>query len=248
MGESGAFVRPASVPKQVWLRYKTFRVEDIPDDRREECTQHFIDHFFQDEPLSSTFRKNNAAYSNEDLRQFIKNALEENCSLCAVDEANNNALAGVTLVRVASRAAPHRHQEKDAALTSMKRLVAFLEHCHEGQDMFTYERGSSRVVVDHVLEPMGLSVSREYRGQGIGQALIEARHKMAVAVGMGATWGIYTSIYSQAIILRQGMRLLKEVPYDSYLENGVAFFAGLNPPHPSCKMIGGLLPQPLHAP
>ncbi|XP_046395336.1 uncharacterized protein LOC124162746 [Ischnura elegans] len=243
MGESGTFVRPASVPKKVWHRYSSFRIEDIPDNRRDEAIQHMIDNFFKDEPTTSVLKKT-APFSDEDRKKFLNAALDDNISLYAVDEDNNDEIAGVTILRVVSRAAPHKHEKVDSTLTSMNRLMSFLEYCHEGLDVFTYDSGSSKVVVDHVLEPMGLSVSPQYRGKGIGQALIRARHRMAAEVGIGATMGIYTSIYSQAIILRQGMHVVKEIPYDSYLENGVPVFKELNPPHPSCKVIGGLLPKP----
>ncbi|XP_071452981.1 uncharacterized protein [Hetaerina americana] len=240
MGENGSFVRPSSVPRRVWLRHKSFRVEDIPDDKRSEAMQHMIDNFFQDEPVTSELRKT-TKYSEDDIRKFLDNALKDNISLYALDEDNNDAIAGVTILRVSSRANPHKHDACDLSLKSMKRLFTFLQHCHDGVDNFTYQSGSSKVVVDHVLEPMGLSVSPQYRGKGIGQALIQARHKLCLEVGIGATMGIYTSIYSQAIILRHGVETVKDVPYADYLEDGVAVLSGLNPPHPSAKVIGGLL-------
>ncbi|KAG8235959.1 hypothetical protein J437_LFUL018080 [Ladona fulva] len=236
----GTFVRSPSVPKGVRGKFSTFRIEDIPDDKRDQAIQHMKDYFFKDEPTTQVLERT-TLLTDEDINAFLNNSLNDNVSLCAIDEANNDEIAGVTILRVSSRCDPHRHEKVDSKLKSMQRLFHFLHHCHEGIDPFTIKSGSKEVVVDHVLEPMGLSVSPKYRGKGLGQALIQARHKLAAELGIGATMGIYTSIYSQAIILRQGMEMVKEISYTDYKEDGKVIFAELNPPHPSAKVIGGLL-------
>ncbi|KAG8235960.1 hypothetical protein J437_LFUL018079 [Ladona fulva] len=236
----GSFVRSPNVPKGVRGRISTIRIDDIPDNRREEAIQHMIDYYMKEEPLASTLMKI-APFSDEDIHEFYHNALNDNISMYAVDEANNEEIAGVTMLRVASRCDPERHTKVDARLKSMQALFDFLHYCYDGIDFFTYKSGTSEVVVDHILEPMGLSVAPHYRGRGIGEAIIKARHELVTELGVEATLGIYTSIYSKPLILRQGMEIIKEIPFSDYYVDGKAIFAECNPPNPSAQVIGGLL-------
>lgn len=241
MAGDGEFVRPASVPMGVWGRLGTFRIEDIPDNRRKEVIQHMNENFFLDEPLTSVLRKTKP-YSQEDIDLFQNIAMDTHMSLCAVDESNNDEIVGVTIIRVMSRCAPNKLEEMEKKFPSLQDILHFIHYCHNGLDPFTYESNSTKVVVDHVLDPMGLSVSAKHRGKGIGEALIKARHKLAAAAGVGATHGLYTSIYSQKIILRQpGMKVVNETPYSDYIVDGKAIFAEVNPPHPSALLISGLI-------
>ncbi|KAG8235961.1 hypothetical protein J437_LFUL018078 [Ladona fulva] len=239
--DNGIFRRPEGVPKGVWGTHGTISIEDIPDDNKEEVIQFLMKYYMTEEPVSSVITKI-TPFSEKDVRTYLNDGMNDGICLYAIDKGRDNRLVGVTMIRVLSRASPNLHRNVDMSLSSAKGMLVFMKACIHDVDFFTFKTGSTEKTVDYVLEPMGLSVHPEFRKKGLAGALIKARLKLAAAVGIEGTMGIYTNSYSQRAILNYpSMKIYKEIPYSDYLVDGKAILAKLNPPHPSVKVIGGLI-------
>ncbi|XP_063243795.1 uncharacterized protein LOC134543028 isoform X3 [Bacillus rossius redtenbacheri] len=81
--------------------------------------------------------------------------------------------------------------------------------------------------VEEYIAAMGLSVAKEFQGQGLGKELLKARFDVGRAVGVKLTVTAFTAIESQVLATREGFEELARIDYKDYKVDGKEVFPGI---------------------
>ncbi|KAJ8893853.1 hypothetical protein PR048_006454 [Dryococelus australis] len=81
--------------------------------------------------------------------------------------------------------------------------------------------------VEEYITAMGLSVSKEFQGQGLGKELLKARFDVGRAVGVKLTVTCFTAKESQVLASREGFEELARLTYVDYKIDGKEVFPGV---------------------
>ncbi|CAG2061144.1 unnamed protein product [Timema podura] len=233
--------RPASAPvPTVWRhcegRRQTpegntlrFRIQDVPEDRREDLLDFMIKYFTPDEPTMKKLKLYEDAGILEFLRGLYGEFLTQNLSLVAFleedeGELNKNVrprIIGANLLAVAYK--NEKFELPENMSETVKKATRFwLDYIPKKFDSFKHYD------VDHYLSAYGLCVLREFRGQGLGLEILKARFDLAKAVGLEVTVTSFTNISSQILAARVGFEEHAEIVYEEYEdEDGVVLFTDM---------------------
>lgn len=114
-------------------------------------------------------------------------------------------------------------------------IMRLLHEANAKLDFFT-EFG-----VDRIFDFRVLSVSMNYRGQGIGRRLMEELEKLARQEGAKLMIADFTGLFSQKISEKLGWQLAHEVVYNEYRDKKGQVLINAEPPHTSLQVKYKLL-------
>nr|CAD7407023.1 unnamed protein product [Timema cristinae] len=241
--------RPDSVPfPSVWRRYKgtkkmptgnipMFSIEDLTEDYVEEVIEHMSSIFLRDETVCSTSKLCEDPVSLAEIQELWRKYAKQRVALVAfVDEegGGRRRIAGANMTGVAykgevstlellanalvvlSSTAEDGEIEVRISLKgeALRKAILLLEYCDNLVDVF------KKYNVKEYMTALGLSVSREFRGQGLGLELLKTRLDIGRAVGLKLTVTLFTGVASQVQAERAGFELLAEVNYEDYKVDG----------------------------
>ncbi|KAF5297811.1 hypothetical protein FQA39_LY11960 [Lamprigera yunnana] len=213
------FKRPENVPyPSVWKRFKgkreingvipSFWVQDIPEDQFEDALDFIMSGFPVDEPLNKYSGLTNDDESMESLRSAERKIIYDKLALiCYAENPEPNGkpiIAGINTTFAKSK------HEGDIQIKgeTIEKVFDALETVNIRKDAFQ-ELGTNVL-----MNALGLYVSPEFRGQGIGIEIVKAREDLCKAVGIKAIITTFTSIASQKIAEKVGYKILDEISYE----------------------------------
>ncbi|XP_077284081.1 uncharacterized protein LOC143909783 [Arctopsyche grandis] len=220
--------RPADVVyPSVWHRFKgrrpladgtipSFRVQDLPEEMRDEAVDFMCAHFLLDEPTCKGTGIAKEPNSVEDIRNLWYHSLEAKLTLVCLRENPSNPeevypdIVGLNMTTIA------RKEDKDNS-TEMKGtiypiVIGAIQFCANLVDVFE-EFG-----VNEYMTAYGLSVKKDYRGQNIGAEILKARIPLCKAVGIKVTATIFTAIESQVLARKVNFKEVIGVSYHDLKE------------------------------
>nr|CAD7423244.1 unnamed protein product [Timema monikensis] len=115
----------------------------------------------------------------------------------------------------------------------IKKVINFLDTVGRVADPF------QKYGVSEYMTAMGLSVAKEFQGQGLGLELLKARSEVGRAVGLRLTVTVFTAIESQVLADRAGFQLLGEIAYQEYKVDGKVVYPDLTVK--SAKLMANIL-------
>nr|CAD7461019.1 unnamed protein product [Timema tahoe] len=219
--------RPDSVPfPSVWRRYEgtkkmptgnipKFSIEDLTEDYVEEVIEHMSNIFLRDETVCSTSKLCEDPVSLAEIQELWRKYAKQRVALVAFvdeEEGGRRRIAGVNMTGVA-------YKSEGSTLElfkgeALRKAILLLEYCDNLVDVF------KKYNVNEYMTALGLSVGREFRGQGLGLELLKTRSDICRAVGLKLTVTLFTGVASQVQAERAGFELLAEVNYEDYKVDG----------------------------
>nr|CAD7569782.1 unnamed protein product [Timema californicum] len=241
--------RPDSVPfPSVWRRYEgtkkmptgnipKFSIEDLTEDYVEEVIEHMSSIFLRDETVCSTSKLCEDPVSLAEIQELWRKYAKQRVALVAfVDEegGGRRRIAGANMTGIAYKSEVSNHELLANALVvlsltaedgdievrisfkgeALRKAILLLEYSDNLVDVF------EKYNVNEYMTALGLSVSREFRGQGLGLELLKTRSDIGRAVGLKLTVTLFTGVASQVQAERAGFELLAEVNYEDYKVDG----------------------------
>nr|CAD7412219.1 unnamed protein product [Timema poppensis] len=219
--------RPDSVPfPSVWRRYEgtkkmttgtipKFSIEDLTEDYVEEVIEHMSSIFLRDETVCSTSKLCEDPVSLAEIQELWRKYAKQRVALVAfVDEegGGRRRIAGANMTGVAYKSEVSTLELLKGE--ALRKAILMLEYCDNLVDVF------EKYNVNEYMTALGLSVSREFRGQGLGLELLKTRSDIGRAVGLKLTVTLFTGVASQIQAERAGFELLAEVNYEDYKVDG----------------------------
>ncbi|XP_063243444.1 uncharacterized protein LOC134542825 [Bacillus rossius redtenbacheri] len=224
--------RPDSVPHpKVWRRavgrkpvdgkVPSFVIQDVPEDREEELVDFMEEHFMHNEPLCKCLNINSDSPSVKDKRGLWEEMLAQRIAVVAFleDDGPRPRIAGANMLGVVTRAEKSVKHEHQGAV--IKKIINLLDYLDSLADPF------KKYGVEEYITAMGLSVAKEFQGQGLGKELLKARFDVGRAVGVKLTVTAFIAIESQVLATREGFEQLARIDYKDYKVDGKEVFPGI---------------------
>ncbi|XP_069690259.1 arylalkylamine N-acetyltransferase-like 2 isoform X2 [Periplaneta americana] len=240
------WTRPGDIPfPTVWRWYngkqplegKTprFRIQDVTEDLEDEVVQHMTDVFLRDEPMCSSVGLADDPVSVLEFQTMWRDYMRQRVALVAVVEPettpySGHRVAGCNLLGITCRGdVTDINKYKGVAF---RKLIEALDHTTKMAKLF------ERYGVDYYLCALGLSVAREYRGQGLGFELLKARFDLGRAMGLPLTVTLFSPASTQWMGAQLGMKTVVEIDYEDYKDDeGHVVFSGIE--NKSMKLMAG---------
>ncbi|XP_034946060.1 uncharacterized protein [Chelonus insularis] len=201
-----------------------FTIEEIPVDRYDEVVEHMCSIFIQDEAMCSSMNVIDDPTSLELLRAFWKKIVAEGITIAAFVKSENEKpiIAGINVLSVSDKDSDKEIKPILSSMSKAEKIITFAINSS------TEANPCERYGVDAYLGAVGLSVDPRYRRLGLGQRLLEARHKIGEAYGIAVTSTLFTSSASQATAAKAGYKVHMERLYDEIIdEKGDVVFPNL---------------------
>lgn len=162
-------------------------------------------HCFQDEPLNSSLDLGDCP----ELEHFCRSGLDSGLSLKVIDELG-------TIIGVAVNSKVKRGEVEDDSVyrghEKFYKIIQVSEHAAKQVDLF-----GKHPEVNEYLEAKVLSVSADYRCQGIGKLLVNARLKLMEDLGIPVFYIQCSSYFAARIMEKSGFEEAFTMPYKEFL-------------------------------
>ncbi|XP_020291891.1 uncharacterized protein LOC109858747 isoform X2 [Pseudomyrmex gracilis] len=223
-------IKPSGQPPKVWEvlekigkdgKRKKFTIQEIPEDRYEEAVQHMCTHFLADEPTLVCLNvKNNFAFV-KDLSRTWRESLSQGISVAAFTDNPDNGkpiFAGMNVLRIEYK------EKRDAISNKCSSEKCQNRFCALNMTDIVYDRYG----IDKYLDAVGLIVTPEFRGYGLGTDILKIRNHVGREYNIPATSSVFTSLFSQISAANAGFEVFLEKKYiDIVDENGKERYPGV---------------------
>ncbi|KAL1457806.1 hypothetical protein WDU94_007999 [Cyamophila willieti] len=146
------------------------KIQEVPEDMHEQVVEFMVNYFLPDEPLARSINMIGEEVSVQTYKQILLLVLKQNLSLVALSE--DGQLIGVLLFTVFSNGDAKPPQLPGVALEKMRKLF----------DEIKTEDIIAALGTDQHLQDMGICVHPEYRGWGIGEAMLRAGNDLGALI------------------------------------------------------------------
>ncbi|KAB0797323.1 hypothetical protein PPYR_08317 [Photinus pyralis] len=201
-----------------------FWVQDIPEDQFDAAVEFMMGGFPYDEPLNKYSKLESDSESMNTLRMFLKEMLKDKLGLICYaenpDPKGKPIIAGVNVTHIKTKDDENIVEIKGNTLSRIFETMEVVTNIKNVFDTFN---------VNACLNAMGLYVSNEFRGQGIGLEILKAREDLCKAVGISVIVTVFTATPSQIIAERAGYKTLSQISYSDLKRLGPKHtFPGIN--------------------
>ncbi|XP_020291914.1 uncharacterized protein LOC109858757 isoform X2 [Pseudomyrmex gracilis] len=237
-------IRPSGQPPKVWEvlekigkdgKRKKFTIQEIPEDRYEEAVQHMCTHFLADEPTCACSNAANDPAFVKDTGTIWHLLMSQGISVGAFTDNPDGGkpiLAGMNALGVS-------YKEKKDAISNFKFSSEKCQNTFKVMDItkIVYDRYG----IDKYLYAVGLSVTPEFRGYGLGTDILKIRNHVGREYNLPATSTVFTSIFSQKSAANAGFEVFLEKKFTDIVDkNGKEYFPGIK--SDIMKVMGKRLP------
>ncbi|XP_014226796.1 uncharacterized protein LOC106652382 [Trichogramma pretiosum] len=178
-----------------------FSIQDIPDDesRRQEVLDHFYDYFLEDEPVSKSTKIKQDPDGVADFQSVWNYALDQRVVIGCYkldSDGKIDKLVGANIVFMVTK--DSSKDMKNFKSENFKKIWRLFEDLVSNADVCKIYN------VDKYISSISLSVLPEYRGQKLGQYILETRDDLGKKYGFPATSTMFTAAASQRQAERAG--------------------------------------------
>ncbi|XP_046742179.1 uncharacterized protein LOC124408919 [Diprion similis] len=227
-------------PKRVWRvvdgrkkmpsgEVPRFIIQEVPESMEEELVDFMTKYFTAEETITASHNLLSDPIAIKELRTLWKESLRQGVSVVAIRENFESdekpEIVGANVLTVVTK-------EDEDKLTSMIEVrTKKMKTVMGSQFRLAAEVDMAKIYgVDKYLGAYGLSVHPNYRGQGIADALLQARTDIGQTYQIPATETIFTGTASQIVASRNGFEVLVEKKYTEILDDeGNVAFPGVAP-------------------
>ncbi|CAK1541347.1 unnamed protein product [Leptosia nina] len=201
---------------RVWERWvakgQDWVVQDLDPNDDEAALDIFLEHFCSDELLCSLNKLNEDEVSRNSIRNFWGLCLMQRMSLAVytwVDGKKTLVALNVCVVRSTGDKADIKIEGKK--LEIFFKSMKYVQHKCDAHEYLGLET---------VLHAYGLVVKREYRGQRLGEKLLNAREPLSKLHGIKGTATVFNGPVSQKLASNCGFETICEVSLKELSDSG----------------------------
>ncbi|XP_041973828.1 uncharacterized protein LOC121729394 [Aricia agestis] len=209
----------ASCPR-VWKEFEAggrkYVVQDLAPEDDGRALEILVGHMCTDEVLCNLSNLSDDAESVEGIKAFWAKCLEQRMSLgCYTDIDGKHTLVAlnVCVVDTVDERTPYVEIVGEAWKNVYKAIEIMEERC----DVFKY------LGLDTVLHALGLIVSREFRGMGLGSYILDSREPLSKALGIKATATVFTGPASQKSAEKVGFTTIYTMSLKDFVDAGLKY-------------------------
>ncbi|XP_046742515.1 uncharacterized protein LOC124409140 [Diprion similis] len=206
-----------------------FIIQEVPESMEEELVDFMTKYFASEETLCVSQNLLSDPIAVREFRTMWKESLRLGFSVVAIRENFESdekpEIVGANVLIVATK------EDEDKMISTIKVRSKKMNNIMTPAFRLTAEVDTTKIYgVDKYLTAFGLSVHPSYRGQGIADALLQARTDIGQAYQIPATETIFTGTASQIVASRNGFEILVEKKYTEILDDeGNVAFPGVAP-------------------
>ncbi|XP_046477028.1 uncharacterized protein [Neodiprion pinetum] len=227
-------------PKRVWRvvdgrkkmpsgEVPRFIIQEVPESMEEELVDFMTKYFTAEETITVSQKLLSDPIAMKEIRTLWKETLRQGVSLVAIRENfesdKKSEIVGVNVLFVCT------NEDEDKLTSAIEVRTRKMKTVMGTQFRLAAEVDMAKMYgVDRYLGAFGLSVNPSYRGQGVADALLQARTDIGQAYQIPATETIFTGTASQIVAARNGFEVLVERKYTEILDDeGNVAFPGVEP-------------------
>ncbi|XP_035780917.1 uncharacterized protein LOC118460597 [Anopheles albimanus] len=192
----------------------TYVVQDLPEERFEECIDHMRSYFMRDEPICRSIRLTSDPVGMRELSNFWCQVLLQHCAVVCLRE-DTGELVGANILNVVSRT--DGKSEQPIHSVGVRRMINSTLYMTEQAELF------ERYPIECFLSAWGLSVHPRYRGLGLAKEILYARIPLCRALGLKLSATVFSHPGSQIPASKVGFRDAVVEKYEDLEKKGFAF-------------------------
>ncbi|XP_017783109.1 PREDICTED: uncharacterized protein LOC108567263 [Nicrophorus vespilloides] len=183
---------------------RKYWIQDLTEEYFEEVVKGYTEGFMLDEPLCKYSKCANDPACVAEWAKFWTFFLNEKISLICLtkDDEGKTRIAGYNCLHVA-----HNVEEHEAETEGARKVLKVLQYVCDQRNAF------EEFKMDKYLSAMGLYVLPEFRGEGLGQVILDTRQDLGKLLGFKASLTAYTSFISQKQAYRAGFKEYVTISY-----------------------------------
>ncbi|XP_046742180.1 uncharacterized protein LOC124408920 [Diprion similis] len=237
---SGLYWKRPEGPERVWRvvdgrkkmpsgEVPRFIIQEVPESMEEELVDFMTKYFASEETLCVSQNLLSDPIAIREFRTVWKESLRQGVSVVAIRENFESdekpEIVGANVLAVVTK------EDKDKPRSKMEVRSKQMNSIARVASRFRADVDVTKIYgVDIYLTARGLSVHPSYRGQGIADALLQARTDIGQAYQIPATESIFAATAAQIVASRNGFEVLVEKKYTEILDDeGNVAFPGVAP-------------------
>ncbi|XP_019879663.1 uncharacterized protein LOC109607629 [Aethina tumida] len=211
--------RPKEIPfPNVWRRFegkklingapRKYWVQDISDDQMDDVIEIMCNKFTKDEALCKYLKLTEDPAAVEEFAKVWRKYAKQRLGLICLTKNENGE---TEIVGVNMTARNYKGEQPDYSqikTEKIKFVMAWLDYIYQRVDI--YEKFN----IDDHLTALGLYVDPKFRGDGVGVEILKTRRELCKAVGIKATFTLFTSNRSQAVARKAGFQDVVNVTFE----------------------------------
>ncbi|XP_050085848.1 uncharacterized protein LOC126571403 [Anopheles aquasalis] len=218
--------RPDTIPyPSVWHRFSarapdsndqlvSYVVQDVPEDRFEECIDHMCSYFIRDEPICRAIRLTSDPVGIREFSNLWRQVLLQHCAVVCLRE-DTGELVGANILTVVSRTDGKSALPIHSA--GVRKMIDCTLYLTEQAKLF------ERYPIECFLSAWGLSVHPRYRGLGLAKEILYARIPLCKTLGLKLSATVFSHPGSQIPASKVGFRDAAVEKYEDLEKKGFAF-------------------------
>uniref|UniRef100_A0AAG5CTG2 N-acetyltransferase domain-containing protein n=1 Tax=Anopheles atroparvus TaxID=41427 RepID=A0AAG5CTG2_ANOAO len=224
-----AWKRPDTIPlPTVWHRFTgrapdtpdlvNYVVQDVPEDRFEDCIQHMCRYFLRDEPICRCLQLADDRIATAEFSAIWRRVLERRCAVVCFREGDDDEeIVGLNMLNVVSRGDPVPADQRQFRSAGLQLMHDSTIHMTERGQLF-----GRFPLEQHFLSAWGLSVHPRFRGLGLAKEILRARIPLCRAMGFRLSATVFSHPGSQIPAARVGFRDAVVEKFSDLAEQGFA--------------------------
>lgn len=187
-----------------------FWICDLPPHELQAATEFMMDNYMRDEQMAMATRALDDPQSVADLKALWRDAItRQQVSLAAYTDwpDGERRLAGLNILGVVRRSDPPITMPGNATAP----MFVLMNKMLSAAEVFAHYGVSTYLV------GLGLSVSPEFRGNGVGLRLLRAREPLCAALRVPLTVTFFSGAQSQKQSARVGFEVLQSLKYADFV-------------------------------
>ncbi|XP_017783196.1 PREDICTED: uncharacterized protein LOC108567318 [Nicrophorus vespilloides] len=183
---------------------RKYWIQDLTEEYFEEVVKGYTEGFMYDEPLNKYSKCANDPACVAEWAKFWMSFLKEKISLICLtkDDDGKIRIAGYNCLHAAQK-----KEEMKAESEAVRKVLKVMQYVCDQRDAF------EEFKMDKYLSAMGLYVHPEFRGEGLGQIILDTRQDLGKLLGFKASLTAYTSCISQKQAYRAGFKDYVTISY-----------------------------------
>ncbi|KAH1013446.1 uncharacterized protein LOC109538683 isoform X2 [Dendroctonus ponderosae] len=227
----------------VWRRFQNgIKVEDLQENRFNDAVDLIMQYYTAEDVLFRNTKISEDKISQNSFADRLIFKLKDRASIIAIDEENENCVAGVLVLNPVQKCDFGRVYSRTMLVEgkSYKSITDFMNYINRKVDVF--EVLQCEIYLRYYL----LCIAPEYRGRALGYQMMLAGLDVARHLKIPVVMGVFNNYKTQTIGRKIGInQILYEFSYVKWSDkNGELIFCNPGPGNYTCNIQAGPVPPP----
>ncbi|XP_030766679.1 uncharacterized protein LOC115890552 [Sitophilus oryzae] len=227
----------------VWRRLQNgIKIQDLQEKHFQEAVDLILENYMQEDILFRNTTIKNDLASQKSFADRLIFKLKDRASIMAIDEANEDCLAGVLVLNPVTKCDFGRVYSRTMLVEgkAYKSITDFMNYINRKVDVF------DQCQCDIYLRYYLLCIRSDYRNKGLGYQMMQVGIDIARHLKIPIVMGVFNNYNLQKIAKKIGFnQILFEYKYVKWSDkNGELVFCDPGPGNYTCNVMAGIVPPP----